>query len=156
MANEIFGSQASFIVHFLTLSCTLNALYTFRRKRHYRLFETSVDAVPSTPSAHRVRVDSSPVSSSPLQFLSTIIGSEDARSRAHPDPSRDVWELAVWDPVPICLRLFCYFSPGHTLIYWLFLPTLPSDPRPSTTILTAIVVAILLSLQLSLLRSNFS
>jgi hypothetical protein len=143
-------------VHLLTLLSILNAVYTFWRKKHYRLFETSVDIVPSTPSAHRVRVDSSPVSSSPLQFLSSILGADNARSRAHPDPSRDVWEVAVWDPLPVCLRLFCYFSPGHVLVYWLFLPTSPADPRPSTTIATSIVVAILLSIQLSLLQSNFS
>ena len=112
--------------------------------------------MPSTPSAHRVRVDSSPISSSPLRFLSNLLGADDPRSRAHPDPQRDVWEVAVWDPLPICLRLFCYFSPGHVLIYWLFLPTPIADPRPSMTIVTAIIVALLLSLQLSTLQSNFS
>jgi hypothetical protein len=143
-------------VHFLTLLSILNAVYTFWRKKHYRLFETSVDAVPSTPSAYRVRVDSSPVSSSPLRFLSNILGAGDAQSRAHPDPTRDVWEVAVWDPLPVCLRLFCYFSPGHVLVYWLFLPTSAGDTRPSTTIVTSMVVALLLSVQLSLLQSNFS
>lgn len=103
-----------------------------------------------------MRVDSSPVSSSPLRFLSNIVGAGSAQSRAHPDPSRDVWEVAVWDPLPVCLRLFCYFSPGHVLIYWLFLPTSKADPRPSTTIVTSMFVAILLSIQLSLLQSNFS
>ncbi|OAP60410.1 hypothetical protein AYL99_05412 [Fonsecaea erecta] len=147
---------ATFIVHFLTLFCVVNATYTFWRKRHYRLFETSVDDVPSTPSAKRVRVDSSPVSSSPLQFLSRIIGTETAQSRAHPDPKRDVWEVAVWDPLPISLRLFCCFSPGHILVYWLFLPTLSSDPRPSVTIATAIFVALLLSTQLIFLQSSYS
>lgn len=115
-----------------------------------------MDNVPSTPSAKRVRVDSSPVSSSPLRFLSNILGTDTAQSRAHPDPTRDVWEVAVWDPLPISLRLFCYFSPGHVLIYWLFLPTLPSDPRPSVTIVTAMFLALLLSAQLSLLQSNYS
>lgn len=85
-----------------------------------------------------------------------MLGADDAQSRAHPDPQRDVWELAVWDPLPICLRLFCYFSPGHVVIYWLFLPTAIADPRPSMTIVTAIVVALLLSVQLSTLQSSFS
>ena len=150
------SAQAAFIVHSLTILSVLNAFHTFWRKKHYRLFESSVDAVPSTPSAHRVRVDSSPVSSSPLRFLSSLLGAGDAQERAHPDPSRDVWEVAIWDPLPVCLRLFCYFSPGHVLIYRLFLPTSPADPRPSTTIVTAIVVALLLSAQLSLLQSQFS
>ena len=140
----------------MTLVCILNTVYTFWRKKHYRLFENSVDDVPSTPSAKRVRVDSSPVSSSPLQFLSNIIGTESAQSRAHPDPTRDVWEVAVWDPLPVALRLFCYFSPGHILIYWLFLPTLPADPRPSVTIATAMFVALLLSMQLTYLQSSYS
>jgi Protein of unknown function (DUF2418) len=143
-------------VHFLSLLSFINAAYTFWRKRHYRLFEASVDAVPSTPSAHRVRVDSSPISSSPLRFLSNMLGADNVQSRAHPDPQRDVWELAVWDPLPICLRLFCYFSPGHVLTYWLFLPTAIADPRPSMTVVTTIVVALLLSIQLSTLQFNFS
>lgn len=148
--------QASFLVHLLVLLSTLNAVYTFWRKKHYRFFESNIDAVPSTPSAHRVRVDSSPVASSPLLFLSNILGTQSAQSRAHPDPQRDVWEVAVWDPLPVCLRLFCYFSPGHVLIYWLFLPVSPADPRPSITIATAIFLALLLSGQMSLLQSHFS
>jgi hypothetical protein len=103
-----------------------------------------------------VRVDSSPVSSSPLRFLSNIIGTDSAQSRAHPDAARDVWEVAVWDPVPVSLELFCTFSPGHVLIYYLFLPTTVADPRPSVTIVKAIFLAILLSVQLFLLQICFS
>ena len=143
-------------MHLLTLLSLLNAAYTFYRKRHYRLFEAPVDAIPSTPSAQRVRVDSSPVSSSPLRFLSTILATETAESRAHPDATRDVWELAVWDPTPLCLRMFCLFSPGHVLVYMLFLPTSLADPRPSTTVVTTILLAALLSFQLLVLQSNFS
>jgi hypothetical protein len=119
------------------------------------MFEASVDAPPSTPSARRVRLDSSPVSSSPLRFLSTILSSS-AESRAHPDPKKDVWEISVWDPVPLCLNMFCLFSPGHVVVYWLFLPTSPQDVRPSTTIVTTIALAALLSFQLRFLQSNFS
>lgn len=143
-------------MHLLSLFSILNAIYTFQRKRHYRLFESSVDVAPSTPSAHRVRVDSSPVSSSPLRFLSNIIAATTAESRAHPDATRDVWEVAVWDPLPVCLRLFCLFSPGHVLVYWLFLPTTALDPKPSVTVLTTIVLGQLLSIQLFVLQSNFS
>lgn len=85
-----------------------------------------------------------------------MLGAETAESRAHPDQTRDVWEISVWDPFPICLRLFCYFSPGHVLIYWMFLPVSPVDPRPSTTILTSVFVALLLSVQLSAIMTNFS
>lgn len=134
----------------------MNAFYTFGRSRHYRLFENSIDAPPSTPSAHRVRVDSSPLSSSPLRFLSSILAGDNAESRSHPDATRDVWELTVWDPTPLSLRIFCFFSPGHILVYWLFLPTAPQDPRPSMTILTTLLLAALLSIQLICLQLFFS
>lgn len=96
------------------------------------------------------------MSSSPLRFLSSVLGSESAESRAHPNSREDVWEIAVWDPLPVSLRLFCYFSPGHVIVYWLFLPTRPSDPRPSTTVATTIFLALLLSVQLSYMSSCFS
>lgn len=148
--------QAWFVVHLLTLVCALNTFYTFFRKRHYRLFEAPVDVAPQTPSAHRVKLNSSPVSSSPLKFLSTVLGTESAESRAHPDPRQDVWEVAVWDPLPVSLRLFCFFSPVHVALYWMFLPTQSSDPRPSTTVATAIALAFFTSVQLSYLVKCFS
>ena len=134
----------------------MNAAYTFYRQRHYRLFESSVEDKPSTPSARRVRVDSSPVSSSPLRFLTQMLGSTEAEGRAHPDASRDVWEISIWDPIPICQTLFCLFSPGHAVVYWFFLPSSPQDPRPSTTVATTITLIALLSIQLSILQNNFS
>ena len=154
---EIDILQAAFTVHFLTLLSVMNAVYVFWRKRHYRLFENPIDTVPSTPSAQRVRVDtSSDFSSSPLRFLSSMLAGETPESRAHPDPKRDVWELAVWDPTPLSLRMFCFFSPGHVLVYWLFLPTAREDLRPSTTVATTIVLVSLLSAQLAILRKYFS
>lgn len=131
-------------------------MYTFFRKRRYRLFETSIDAPQSTPSAKRVKVTSSPASASPLRLFTSILGDNSAQSRAHPDPTTDVWEIAVWDPIPACLQLFCFFSPGHVLVYMLFLPTLPSDPRPSITVFTTIILQLLISSQLWLLQSSFS
>lgn len=164
--DDVFGDEiaytpwlpwfAAFLVHLLSLLSFVNAAYTFYRQRHYRLFESSVDAPPSTPSAHRVRVDSSPVASSPLRFLSNMLGGENAEARSHPYATRDVWEIAVWDPTPVSLRMFCLFSPGHILVYWLFLPTAISDPRPSTTVITTMVLAGLLSAQMLLLQSSFS
>ncbi|KAI4245981.1 MAG: hypothetical protein L6R40_002197 [Gallowayella cf. fulva] len=164
--DDVFGDDDSytgftawlaiFTVHTLSLLSLANAAYTFYRRRHYRLFETSIDAVPSTPSAHRVRVDSSPGSSSPLHLLSSILAADNAESRSHPDATRDVWELAAWDPTPLSLIMFCLFSPGHVLVYWLFLPTAVTDPRPSTTVATTIALVALLSTQLILLQSSFS
>lgn len=128
----------------------------FWRKRHYRLFENALDAPPSTPSAYRVRVDSSPMSSSPLRFLSSMLAGETAESRSHSDTTRDVWELAVWDPTPLSLKMFCYLSPGHVLVYWIFLPTAIENPRPSVTVLTTTVLTALLSLQLNIIQFFFS
>lgn len=119
------------------------------------MFEASINTAPSTPSARRVRVDSSPISSSLLRYLSNIFTTSTAESRSHPDPNRDVWELAVWDPLPLSVRLFCLFSPGHVLIYLLF-PTISSDPRLSVTIVTTVILAALLSVQMSLLSSSFT
>ncbi|KAG9229039.1 hypothetical protein BJ875DRAFT_388177 [Amylocarpus encephaloides] len=165
-SDDVFGDDQSgagwlnyistFIVYLLTIFSAANAAYTFHRTRHYRLFERAVDAPQSTPSAYRVRVDSSPVSSSPLRFFTSILGDPSAESRAHPDPTRDVWEISVWDPLPVCIRLFGLFSPGHVLVYWLFLPTLSSDPRPSMTVFTTLVLEVLVSSQLILLQTAFT
>ncbi|OJJ46760.1 hypothetical protein ASPZODRAFT_2018174 [Penicilliopsis zonata CBS 506.65] len=163
--DDVFGEDggvpwlswlASFIVHMLAFFSVFNAVYTFYRKRHYRLFEAPIDQPPATPSAHRVRVQSTPMTASPLRYLAGKVMTGAAESRAHPDAQKDVWELAVWDPLPICLRLFCLFSPGHVLVYWLFLPTQISDPRPSITIVTTLVLTTLLSVQASLLSSSFT
>ena len=109
-----------------------------------------------TPSAHRVRVDSSPTSSSPLRFLSKLLVGDTAESRAHPDATRDVWEIGVWDPTPINLKVFCFLSPGHVLVYWLNLPTSIIDPYPSTTVAMTMLMGIILSAQLSVLCTKFS
>lgn len=164
--DDVFGDDESYrsfaawlatlIVHILSIFSIANAVYTFYRRRRYRLFESSIDTVPSTPSARRVHVDSSPLSSSPLRFLSSILAPDNAEARSYPDATRDVWELAIWDPTPLSLRLFCLFSPGHILVYWIFLPTAISDPRPSTTVLTAVTLAVLLSSQLIILQQSFS
>ncbi|KAK5138110.1 hypothetical protein LTR08_004805 [Meristemomyces frigidus] len=147
---------ATFLVHLLTVLCCLNAFYTFSRKRNYRLFEQPVDTAPATPSAHRVRVDSSPMASSPLRYLQNLISSTTAAARAYPDAERDVWEVSMWDPKPINLAIFTLFSPGHLLLYFSLLPPASLDPRPSVTVLTAIAFGVLLSVQLSLLKVSFS
>lgn len=126
------------------------------RSRHYRLFEVNVEQAPQTPSAQRVKVQSSPVASSPLRFLSKLMLPETAESRAYPDKTTDVWELAVWDPLPVSLQLFSLFSPGHVLVYMLFLPLEALDPRPSVTVAKAIVLQVILSAQLLLLQSRYS
>ncbi|PNH37833.1 hypothetical protein VD0004_g8959 [Verticillium dahliae] len=140
----------------LVLLSGANAFYTMTRSRHYRLFEVNVEQAPQTPSAHRVKVQSSPVASSPLRFLSNLIVPETAESRAHPDKTRDVWELAVWDPLPVSLQLFSLFSPGHVLVYLLFLPLENLDPRPSVTVFNCLALQVILSVQMLLLQSRFS
>ncbi|KAM0328107.1 hypothetical protein ACHAQA_005510 [Verticillium albo-atrum] len=140
----------------LLLLSGANAFYTMTRSRQYRLFEVNVEQAPKTPSAHRVKVQSSPVASSPLRFLSNLIVPDSAESRAHPDKTRDVWELAVWDPLPVSLQLFCLFSPGHVLVYMLFLPLENLDPRPSVTVFNCLALQVILSVQLLFLQTRFS
>ncbi|KAI0447543.1 hypothetical protein F4803DRAFT_546060 [Xylaria telfairii] len=144
------------IVWFLMGFSGVNAYYTMYRSRTYRLFEANVETKPESQSARRVRVQSSPVSSSPLRLLADVISSESAESRAHPDSTRDVWEIAMWDPLPISLRLFCLFSPGHIFVYMMFLPLAPLDARPSVTVFKCLVLQVLLSAQLMLFQSRFS
>ncbi|KAK0620289.1 hypothetical protein B0T14DRAFT_227451 [Immersiella caudata] len=164
--DDVFGDAPAsswvtvvinFLVYTLLPIACLNAFYAMTRSRQYRLFEANVEASgPATPSAHRVRVDSSPVSSSPLRLLHDVLGSESAESRAHPDKTRDVWEITVWDPYPATLRIFCLFSPGHILVYMLFLPLQSLDPRPSVTVFKCLVLQVILSTQMFLLHHGFS
>ncbi|KAI8951121.1 hypothetical protein F4801DRAFT_589977 [Xylaria longipes] len=146
----------SAIVWFLIGFSGVNAYYTMDRSRIYRLFEANVEKKPESHSARRVRVQSSPVSSSPLRLLADVMSSESAESRAHPDSTRDVWEIAMWDPLPVSLRLFCLFSPGHIFVYMMFLPLAPLDARPSVTVFKCLVLQVLLSVQLMLFQSRFS
>jgi hypothetical protein len=155
-ANDIVYVQVSTLVWFLAGFSALNAFYTMTRTRKYRLFEADVEKEFDTPSAQRVRVQSSPVSSSPLRFLTDMMSNESAESRAHPDRTRDVWELSVWDPLPICLQLFCLLSPGHILVYMLFLPLAPLDSRPSVTVFNCLILQVILSVQLLFIQSRFS
>jgi hypothetical protein len=132
-----------------------NAWLVWSKRRHYRLFEQSVDVTPATPSARRVRVDSSPAGASPLGYIRNVIARSSAAARAHPDTQRDVWEISVWDPNPLCLELFCLFSPLHVVLYYLNLPVAPLDPRPSVKVTMTVFIGAVLSIQLWWLRSAF-
>lgn len=144
------------VTHSLAILSTANAVYTFCRRKYYRMFEAPIDKTIATPSAHRVRVDSAPMTASPLRYLANLLSFDSAQSRAHPDAERDVWEVAIWDPLPMNIRLLCMFSPGHVLIYWMFLPTQISDPRPSVTIVTTMLLTFLLSVQMSLMSTSYT
>ncbi len=120
------------------------------------MFAANIDVQPGTPSARRVPVQGSPATSSPLRLLANLITPDTAESRAHPDKKRDVWELAVWDPLPISLRLFCLFGPVHVLVYAMFLPLASLDPRPSVTVFNTLVLQIILSAQLLFFFSKFT
>lgn len=100
-------------------------------------------------------MEDSPSSSSPMRLFSSILNATSAAARAHPDERQDVWELRVWDPKQLNLELFTFFSPGHVLIYWLFLPTASTDPRPSVTVFTSLLLGALFTAQLVLLRIFF-
>ena len=143
-------------VMYLAILSFFNGFFTFYKKRHYRLFEQPIDTAPTTPAARRVRVDSSPAGVTPLGYFQNLLSRESAGSRAHPDAGRDVWEVSVWDPNPLCLDLFCLFSPLHVALYWLNLPVPPMDQRPSVTVVTTIAIGASLSFSLWFLRSSFA
>lgn len=84
------------------------------------------------------------------------MSSDSAESRAHPDKNKDVWELAIWDPLPVSIRLLCLFSPGHVLVYLIFLPLAPLNPRPSVTVFNTIIMQVVLSVQMILLSARYS
>ncbi|KAL7271116.1 hypothetical protein RUND412_006145 [Rhizina undulata] len=146
----------------LAISC-VNAIYCFTRRKPYRLFESNIEIEPATPSARRVRVDSSP---SEIRFfsklLSPILDSPDDRS--HPDKTRDVWEISVWDPSPLSLRIFSLFSPAHALIYFLSFPintrssNLTGTPNANAigVVSTVILSQVLVSLQLYYVQKSFT
>jgi hypothetical protein len=152
-----FFLQANFLQWVFIAISLLNAFSAMTRTRHYRLFEMNVESAgPGTPSAQRVRVDSSPASSTPLRLIQEVLRPETAEQRAHPDKTRDVWEVQVWDPFPATLRMFCLFSPGHVLIHMLFLPVPTLDPRPSVTVFKCLLLQVILSAQLWLFHARFS
>ncbi|CEI40493.1 hypothetical protein FVEN_g1634 [Fusarium venenatum] len=145
------------IVWILAAFSFTNAFYTITRTRKYRLFLAKVDKPMSTPSARRVKVNQFGASpSTPLSYLANLITPESAESRAHPDKASDVWELSIWDPLPVSLRLACLFGPGHVLVYMIFLPLAPLDPRPSVTVLNTLLLQILISAQLLFFCSQFA
>lgn len=147
---------ANLLVLVLSAASFANAWLVYSKKRHYRLFEQPIETTPTTPSAKRVRVDSSPAGASPFGVFRNIAQRNSAAARAHPDATRDVWEIAVWDPNPLCLELFCLFSPLHIILYYLNLPVAPLDPRPSVRVVATVFIGMVLSLQLWLLRSSFT
>lgn len=163
--DDVFGDDSdsgfftflvSSFVWVLAALSTLNALYTMQRTRKYRLFEVDVEKeYQGSSSVQRVRVQSSPAASSPLRFLTDLVSSESADTRAHPDRTRDVWELQVWDPLPVSLSISCWFGPGHILISMMFLPVTQSD-WPSIVAFKWLVLQGIISFQMYLLQSKFS
>ncbi|KAL0933212.1 uncharacterized protein CTRU02_212175 [Colletotrichum truncatum] len=154
------GSFVTFVVRplvwVLAIVSFTNAFYAMTRTRQYRLFQVSVEDKPHTPSAQRVKARSDPSVSSPLRRLGSLLAPENAEARAHPDKLSDVWELSVWDPLPVSLQLFCLFSPGHVLVYMMFLPLVPLDPRPSVTVFNCIILQLILSAQLLFVQSRYA
>ncbi|KAH7275600.1 hypothetical protein B0J15DRAFT_19605 [Fusarium solani] len=145
------------LVWILIFFSSTNAFYTITRTRKYRLFQVDVEEKLSTPSARRVKVDQSNSSpATPLRYLASILTPESAESRAHPDKGSDVWELSIWDPLPVSLRLFCLFGPGHVLVYMIFLPLAPLDPRPSVTVFNTLLLQVIITGQLLFFSSRFT
>ncbi|KAF3020540.1 hypothetical protein E8E14_005889 [Neopestalotiopsis sp. 37M] len=135
---------------------TLNAVYTMNRTRKYRFFEADVEKeYEGSSSVQRVRVQSSPAASSPLRLLKDLVSSESAETRAHPDRTRDVWELPVWDPLPVSLSILCWFGPGHVLVSLMFLPVTSSD-WPSIVAFKWLVLQAIISIQMYLFQSKYA
>jgi hypothetical protein len=88
-------------------------------------------------------------------YIKKAFAAATASSRAYPDPEREVWEVSVWDPKPFHLTTFTLFSPGHVLLYYALLPTAPLDPRPSVTVVLAMLFGAVLSLQLGFTKKSF-
>lgn len=62
----------------------------------------------------------------------------------------------MWDPLPVSLYFLVYFSPVHVVVYMLFLPLVPLDPRPSVTVFNCLLLQVITSAQLYLLESRYS
>jgi len=148
--------QAATTVWILMPFSVVNAVYALGRTRQYRLFESNIEQDPQTPSARRVKVKSTPVASSPMRLVSSLFARSSADSRAHPDSTRDVWELSVWDPLPASLRLLCLFSPGHVLLYTIFLPLAGLDDRPSVSLAKCLLLQIVMSVQMLIMTSQYT
>ncbi|CAK7269778.1 hypothetical protein SEPCBS57363_003772 [Sporothrix epigloea] len=161
--DDVFGDGSargwlSYLIQLLVWTgfslSVVNALFVYTRKRHYRLFEANIDQNPGTSSANRVRVQSSPSTNSPLRLINDLVQFDSAESRAYPDSTRDVWELAVWDPRPASLALLSFFSPLHVLVYLFELPLDPLEPRPSVAVFKCLVLQVGLSVAMRLMQSR--
>jgi hypothetical protein len=89
-----------------------------------------------------------------MRLLTDIMNGESAESRAHPDNTRDVWELALWDPRAVCSAGLIYFSPVHALVYMMDFPLDPLEIRPSITVFKCILLQVALSGLLYVLHSK--
>lgn len=78
-------------------------------------------------------MDSSPTHTTPLRLLAKLVEPFSSNPE-HPDETRDVWEVSVWDPTPLSLRIFGLFSPAHVLVYFLSLPIASNPPLPSSVL----------------------
>ncbi|KAF8430284.1 hypothetical protein EV426DRAFT_556602 [Tirmania nivea] len=152
------GYFLRYLSWFLAVISALNAVLCFTKKKKYRMFESNIEIEPSTPNARRVPVNSSPSASQ----LTTLLSPSKGRHRGYTSAT-DVWEVSVWDPTPISLRIFSLFSPAHCAIYFLMLPITISSNHlfansagGTTTYLTALFIEALLSLQLGWLTSSFT
>lgn len=145
--------QSSFVVHLLALFSLVNAWYTFWRSRSYRLYHQDANLAPRTPSARRVPVHDSPIMQNPLHLLPSFLS-----RLTKPQPGNGgqmVWEIAVWDPFPVCLRVFVFFSPLHVLVIAMFLPYSSLDPRPSMTVIKTLLLCAVVSTQGYFLQTYF-
>jgi len=133
----VAGWGRGLVVVLVALSL-VNGYRCFFTRRAYRLFETSLQDAPRTPSAKIVRVQPQrPSSHSPL-FVRLFGQDQDADGTG-----REVWEVGIWQPPPLTLSFFCYFSPLHAFLGCVYAS------------LRTLLLLLLLSGQLKLLSHRF-
>ncbi|KHJ30441.1 putative duf2418 domain containing protein [Erysiphe necator] len=152
---KLLNYTALLIINILPAFSILNTIYTFGRKKNSCLFRNSIHAAQDTSSSQSVKISS--IRGSPLGFdnIFNHYRRLNHKSRIDQGSLHSTSEIAVWDPILPCLRIFCLFSPGHVIIYWLFFPQNAPDTQPALDILKVIFLQLLMSLQLFLLEIHY-
>ncbi|POS84040.1 hypothetical protein EPUL_002838, partial [Erysiphe pulchra] len=109
-----------------------------------------------TLSAQQVKINSLPLSSWRPSNVLNLFKKLSTETRTDQGSLHGTCEIAVWDPILLCLRIFCLFSPGHVLIYWLFYPRNAPDTQPGLDMMKVIFLQILISVQLCLLETHYT
>ncbi|RKF64304.1 putative duf2418 domain containing protein [Erysiphe neolycopersici] len=154
--SKLINYTALFIINMLSAFSILNAIYTFSRIKQYGINNKSIYNTKATWSAQHVKLKSLPKSPwRPCNF-SNLFRKPRTESRTDQGSLHGTCEIVIWDPILLCLRIFCLFSPGHVLIYSLFYPGNAPETQPGLDIVKVIFLQLLMSIQLYLLETHFN